>query len=90
MAEQRDLDGQRGGWFGQLTEAFGQRLADNVTGGAERQPDTNNPSTQQGQPTPAEQMAGRAQAIMSNRTTLILVGGTVLVVAVVAIMGARK
>lgn len=89
MAEQRDLDGSRGGWFGQLTTAFGERLADNLTG-AERQPDTNNPSTQQGQPTPSEQMAGRAQAIMGNRTTLLLVGGTVLVVAVVAIMGARK
>lgn len=90
MSNQAELDGIRG-WGSTLVQAFGSRLADNVTGTtAERQPDKNNTEEQQGQPTPGQQMAGRMQNLVGGQGFTLLVGGVVLAVAVVAIMGARK
>lgn len=90
MAEQAELDGIRS-WGGQLLNAFGSQLANNVTGNtAEKVPDQVNTEEVQGKPTPGQAMAGRMQNIVGNNGVMFVVGGTILLVAAVAIMGARK
>lgn len=90
MAGQGFLDGL-GAWAGQRIDRFGSEVADNITGGAEKQPDMNNPEEQTGKPTPQQQLAGKLPAILQDTQKMMIVGGAVLaVVAVVAMTGARR
>jgi hypothetical protein len=91
MANQGFLDGLAA-WGGQRLDNFGSQVADNITGGAgpERKPDLINPEEQTGKPTPAQQMAGQMPRILQDSKTMLMIGGGVVaVVAVVAMMGSK-
>lgn len=88
MAQQEQLDGAVP-WYTTLLTSAGQQLANNIAP-AEKTADQTGSEDLSGAPTAPQRMAGAAGEILNQRTLMLVGGGILALVTVIAVMGSRK